>query len=562
MKARKRKGHVIFYIVLFLALLYRVFLSVELTDEVHGIASIYNIYLGKKPFMTSWDYHTGWCLLAPLFSLFHMISPEFEGIVLFFRIVYLLFTVLCAGIISWLLYQKEQSLCIWYFVFPVICFVPTAIFQITYNSLTIYLLMLVAVILVTSKTEKIERFRYFCLGILMGIGCVNYPTLVVMAVGLIVWIGIKNRNGYWKSKTTFYIIGGGLIALIFLGWIFSDGDMTLFIQGLNGMLTSPHEKTKGNIDGQYLFQTFYVPFKRYFISRFGICSLIYLTIQFVFGVCLHKRLWNWVFLSLFLMLNAWLNKGAYGYVALGVLIAHSYLIFTDRRVLERNKEFFGILLGYILTYSFTSDNRNVMVAFEISGPLICLCAGIMLWEAEKEMDNRWPIVCLLLLGISGILNVYAYVYRDEPVKFLNQRVESGIYKGLYTTESRKQMVEQIEYEINSVITENETVCVVTRAPMIYLMAKAGICAPQTWDSQFLARGNTSAEPLLSYFESVGQIPDVLVATSLDIPDFINQEQYEIQAFIEKYYVLYYDNQIEGMDMWVWKRKNKNCLLKI
>lgn len=88
MKLKMRKGYLILYGILFLALLYRSFLSVELTDEVHGIASIYNIYLGKKPFMTSWDYHTGWCLLAPLFSLFHMVSPEFEGIVLFFRIVY------------------------------------------------------------------------------------------------------------------------------------------------------------------------------------------------------------------------------------------------------------------------------------------------------------------------------------------------------------------------------------------------------------------------------------------------------------------------------------------
>ena len=139
---------------------------------------------------------------------------------------------------------------------------------------------------------------------------------------------------------------------------------------------------------------------------------------------------------------------------------------------------------------------------------------------------------------------------------MNQRVESGIYKGLYTTESRKQMVEQVEQEIDSVITENETVCVVTRAPMIYLMAKANICAPQTWDAQFLYRGNISAEPLLSYFEAVNQIPDVLVATSLDIPDFINQEQYEIQKFIKEYYSLYYDNQIESLDIWVWKRKNK------
>ncbi len=556
MKLKMRKGYLILYGILFLALLYRSFLSVELTDEVHGIASIYNIYLGKKPFMTSWDYHTGWCLLAPLFSLFHMVSPEFEGIVLFFRIVYLLFTVVCAGIISWMLYRKEQNPWIWYFVFPAICFVPTSIFQISYNSLTVYLLMLAAVILITSEAGKTEWVRYLCLGILMGIGCINYPTLAALAVGLTVWIGIKNKNGYWKSKTVFYIVGGSMTALVFFWWILSDGDMTLFVQALKGMFTSPHEKTKGTIDGQYLLQTFFEPLKEFFLSGFGICSLIYLAVQFVFDVCLHRRFWNWVFLCLFLMMNAWSNKGTYGYVVLGILIAYSYLLLTDRRLWRQSKELLGILLGYILTYSFTSDNRNVMAAFEVAGPLICLCAGVILWEAAKEKHVAQPIFPLLLLGISGVLSIYTYVYRDEPVGFLNQRVESGIYKGLYTTESRKQMVEQVEQEIDSVITENETVCVVTRAPMIYLMAKANICAPQTWDAQFLYRGNISAEPLLSYFEAVNQIPDVLVATSLDNPDFINQEQYEIQKFIKEYYSLYYDNQIESMDIWVWKRKNK------
>ena len=95
------------YLLLFLALSYRLFLSVELTDEIHGIASIYNIYLGKKPFMTSWDYHTGWCLLAPIFAVFRWFSPDFEGIVLFFRIVYLVFTSLCAGSIFWLVYRGQ-----------------------------------------------------------------------------------------------------------------------------------------------------------------------------------------------------------------------------------------------------------------------------------------------------------------------------------------------------------------------------------------------------------------------------------------------------------------------
>ena len=31
------------------------------------------------------------------------------------------------------------------------------------------------------------------------------------------------------------------------------------------------------------------------------------------------------------MMNAWSNKGTYGYVVLGILIAYSYLLLTDRR---------------------------------------------------------------------------------------------------------------------------------------------------------------------------------------------------------------------------------------
>ena len=32
------------------------------------------------------------------------------------------------------------------------------------------------------------------------------------------------------------------------------------------MFTSPHEKTKGTIDGQYLLQTFFEPLKEFFLS--------------------------------------------------------------------------------------------------------------------------------------------------------------------------------------------------------------------------------------------------------------------------------------------------------
>lgn len=89
--------------------------------------------------------------------------------------------------------------------------------------------------------------------------------------------------------------------------------------------------------------------------------------------------------------------------------------------------------------------------------------------------------------------------------------------------------------------------------MVYVMSQAQICAPQTWDAQFLMRGYTSSKPLMDYFKAINQTTDILVATSLDVNDFYENSKYEINTFIESYYTLYYTNQICGVDIYLWKK---------
>ena len=134
-------------------LLHRLVLSVELTDEIHGIASIYNIYLGNVPFMTSWDYHTGWCLLTPLFRLFHKVSPNLEGCVLFFRCTYIIFAFLVSVIIAWLLYRKTLHKNLFFLATTSVFYVSASIFQINYNSFTVFVMLLVAVMFYVSDQK-------------------------------------------------------------------------------------------------------------------------------------------------------------------------------------------------------------------------------------------------------------------------------------------------------------------------------------------------------------------------------------------------------------------------
>lgn len=154
--------------------------------------------------MTSWDYHTGWCLLVPLFGVYKFLFPNLEGVVLYFRILYLIFSILCVIGIGCLLKDKK----VLFYLFPIICFIPTSIFDINYNSFIIYILMLVMILLLTSDKEKLEQLRYGMTGILMG-ACITYPTVIGIAVLLCIWIIFDNRNLYWKRKL-FAILAGAV----------------------------------------------------------------------------------------------------------------------------------------------------------------------------------------------------------------------------------------------------------------------------------------------------------------------------------------------------------------
>ena len=167
-----------------------------------------------------------------------------------------------------------------------------------------------------------------------------------------------------------------------------------------------------------------------------------------------------------------------------------------------------------------------------------------------------PLLALALFSLPGLLSAYQYVYRDSPVRNLDAPVQSGIFQGLYTTPVTARFVVDFEREIEEHVNADQTLCVVTREPMIYVMSKASIYAPQTWDAQFLYRGFTSAKPLLSYFDAMGgRLPDILAATDRDksISDFYENDKYEIVPFIREHYRLYCEKNIDGVTLWLWER---------
>lgn len=543
----------VIYAVFLVLLICRSFLSVELTDEVHGIASIYNIFIGKVPFMTSWDYHTGWCLEVPLFTLYALIYPDLEGIILFFRLVYIVFSGANLAVITYILQKRFHNKNICFFIFPSLFYVSFSMFHISYNSFTVNMLLLISTLLFIEG----KKLSYFVSGILMCIACITYPTLVILAIFMAVYILFTGgRGGLCYQKTAYYILGGVITAAIFFLWIFSKGSIELFVSALNGMLTSPHEKTKGAINVTFLTEVFYKRIQVYITH----ISVKFLGIYFICLVAIslirkkEKVFWNIFLLFAFLIANTCVSVNMIGYLMAGDFAALIlFVCFLGKRFWKKYLLFFIMLFSYILTYCVTSDNRDIFAAFISAGQMIFFIIGLILSDQEIMPHKYIAILTMTVLSLSGLMCVYDYVYGDKPIKELTVQVEEGIYKGLYTEQGRKQFVEKAERMLKEEINKEDQICTVTCAPWAYLMANANICSPQTWDPQFLYKGYTSATPLLDYFEIMEEIPDVLIATDMDVKDFYENSKYEVNEFINRNYELYHREEIEGVTIYLWRK---------
>ncbi len=551
-------------------LFWRLYLSVEVTDEIHGIASVINIIQGKKPFTTSWDYHTGWCLLAPFYYVFiKMQHGSREGIVLFSRYLYMGCSLLMAIAISYVTYRKTKNE-LAFALLGIVSWVPFSIFQLNYNSLTVLLLLFAVFIGVNIRKEK-NSYLWGIAGGLFGLACISYPTMVAITFIVVIIIFIMNR----KEKNKYIFLSGlVIVGTVFIFWLLKDNSVTDIKNGIIGMLSSPHEQGKNGVDSTFFITTFRNPIINYIISPSYIW--LFLVAEFIIYILnrtyAKKRLTDVsiVVFICYMFYNGYCfrTKTDMGSFSFSFFIATVLWLLFDENVKLKNYLMYILLeIVIAITYAFTSDNRNVLLGFLICNIITALFGilGIIEWFENASVGCRISniylysiicfILCILVFSAPGILYAYSYVYGDERIEDLQERVPSGIFKGLYTTKEELNYVVDLERFVKDNIDDDKSICVVTREPMIYVMSDSYIFSPQTWDPQFLYRGNVSAAPLMDYFRCMGdKFPDMIIATNSAPTDFFVNNDYEIKLLMEKQYLLQKVENVDGLKIGIWIKK--------
>lgn len=564
--------------ILFLCFIYTLVLfmraakSLGINDESNGIAGVLHILQGEKPFSGSWDYHPGWFLLAPFYSLFLRLHNGCrDGIMLFSRFLYLGVCLVIVTIIVWKYIRKtaDLSFCC---VFFIIAYVPFSIFQLNYNAFSVYLLLLSLCLIEIQTKDKTGPLTWFISGTVMGLVCITYPSLIFVAIIYVSYKFFEQTKVRRKHSAGFFIIGLSVTAALFLLWICIDNPPQNILQAINEIFKSPHELSKHGFDADFFITTFRNKFYHYAQNSWLIFVYSFLQLC-LFLYCERKSSDKYLHLIpfsiyfLFTIYNGYFFLGRFGIwlFSFNFFLSTYIWLFFDRRIkIKSYLPYLIVELGFIITYALSSDTRNFLFGVQVCNIITAFTAVTAMVEYLrnqtvfaanlKTYTLGRVITIFFLIGIPGLLSVYGYVYGDKKIQYLDTKIEDGIFKGLYTTESNKNLVLQMEKKIKENVNSEDRFCVVTLEPMLYLMSPGSIYTPHTWDPQFLYRGYTSAEPLLSYFETMNEYPDVIAATNSFPKDFFENDNYEIKNIINEQYDLICSDEIDNTKIALWKKK--------
>ena len=150
-------------------------------------------------------------------------------------------------------------------------------------------------------------------------------------------------------------------------------------------------------------------------------------------------------------------------------------------------------------------------------------------EDKKKDKSYWakgvvsvlPVLLAGVMSMAFIYNAFSYMYREANFNALTVKVTSGPYKGLYTTEERKEGVVALESYARKFTAENDLLLVKDTAPALYLMSGAKPCTPSTWDQELYSMGFDKPDLYYDYFAASGQEPTKII--------YVNYGHYETMS---------------------------------
>lgn len=542
--------------VCFLAVFaHRLTLGIETSDEAYYAVTGYRFLQGNVPFGDMWEVSSGDAyLMAPFLFLRSLFTGSSEGIFLYLRLCFLPMSFL--GAWAGYTYAKNdieaEFACMlgMFFLF----YAPFQLYNFSYNNLCC-LFIGISSFLILAGIRNGRNVCPYLAGIAMALAVLSYPTMIYQCVILAVAIPLILRSKKGLQFLGLYAAGGMTAALPVIIHLSVTTGIGNVIGNLGVILSTnaaPSQSTGRILQCilraiAYLGTPFVrigVPFCVFWVALIG-CSL------FKKARPVSKYL---VLLYPLLCANYARTTGVHAvmdFVFPMVLLGPAAILLSgDRRAMLKKCALewgLSMLIYFIIAISTTGDASNAK-AGSILAAVVSIKLVIETFREESAFRYRsfFAYILLFSIVIGEILLFYAGVYREPDYRKLTEKVESGVYKGIYTTAERKQHIMDLEAVMSQVEDKGETVMILYHSCYAYLMVDMMPKIPSTWGCfDYQAYGYDNQSLFMHYLEVPDNIPEnILIINIPEAFDYALQrvERYapyypELNRFIEDHYHL-------------------------
>lgn len=507
-----------------LILLWRCFYSVNTTDEAYYVGTVYRLWRGDGMLCDEWNPTQQMCSfwLYPFYALFRLILGSNEGMILAFRLLYIVFQmVICSYI-----YQKLKKNG-FISIFPALFYLLSTAFNINSLSYNTMANSCLAALLVTLAVMRETDWKN-C--ILSGL----FASIVVMANPYAVFAYIlygavcfgstllgKKRNREVPVTLRFSLflkmsLTAAVIFVIFLGFTLKNATLERIVKNLPYIVGDQEHYQRWGVKISDYFRYF----KEYYLG----CAVVPV-VSGMAALMDKKRVRHgkiYVLIAAGSILPYMIYHGLISeYVPVNlVTVPICFLGFPAYVVMkERKKAVFYAWYLPAMFYPFIVQITSNTGPLAVSAAFVTAGAGTLFlvsaWCREQEMKSvRWLFYGMLILqlGIMLWLRV-TYVWADASLSELTVKMERGAGKGLYTTAETAEYYNEVYDDLDELhMKEDDGFLVIGSEPLLYLYAEKDVASYSTWQVY------TNETRLYRYYEvhdGEGKFPDVVYCVEAD-----------------------------------------------
>lgn len=500
-----------------LILFWRCFYSVNTTDEAFYIGTVYRLWDGDGILTDEWMPSQQLCSfwLYPFYTLFRLLLGSNDGMILAFRLLYIVFQ-LC---ISGYLYKKLKGFGYVSF-FPSFFYLLSTAFNINNLSYNTMANSCLAALLVTlAMMERPDWKNCILCGVFASIIVMANPYAVFAYVlygvaCVLVSVILKKKKSVPVAVqfSTFskMSLTAAVVMIVFLIFTLQNSTIKEIMENLPYIIGDQEHQQRWGVKISDYF--------RYFREHYLGCVIVPLAASLI-ALVDKKRVQHGIFymgISVVSVLPYMIYHGILSdYVPINLVTVPICFLGVPAFVVSKERHCKAFYTWYLpaMVYPFIVQITSNTGPLAVSAAFVSAgAASVFLtasWAKEQELKIAKYAVygtIILQLGMMLVLRM-TYVWADAPMGALDTKVERGAAKGLYTTAEDVQRYNEMYDDLDSLnMKEDDGFLVVGADPLLYLYADREVASYSTWQVF------TNETRLYRYYEihnGEGKFPEVV-----------------------------------------------------